>query len=86
MSLREIRTEDEVFTAEGTVGVGAIREVHPDYLVAYFEGYGTHRLHAEDIRAAHDGKVIVDPERLPDDLRDRLPHIHDGEMRRPSQS
>ena len=81
MALKDIRAEDEIFVAEGTRGVGAVRVVRPDHLLAMFEGYGEIELRAENIAAAHDGKVIVRPETLPDDLRDRLPRIHDGETR-----
>ena len=82
MALSDIRTEDEVFTAEGTRGIGAVRAVHPDHLLVNFEGYGDVELQADAIASAHDGKVIVKPDALPADLRDRLPHIHDGETRR----
>ena len=81
MPLRDIKVEDEIFTAEGTRGVGAVRAVHPEYLLANFEGYGEVELRAEHIAGAHDGKVIVDAATLPGDLQDRLPRIHDGETR-----
>lgn len=81
MALSDIRVEDEIFTQEGTRGVGAVRAVHPGHLDAYFEGYGDLELRAENIRSAHDGKVLVDPTTLPADLQDRLPKIHDGETR-----
>ena len=40
MPLSTIRIEDEVFAAEGAVGIGAVREVTPKTLTVYFEGYG----------------------------------------------
>ncbi|WP_281823460.1 hypothetical protein [Jannaschia rubra] len=84
MPLSEIQTEDEVFAAEGEVGIGAVREVTPRLLTVYFEGYGDVEIGPEQIVSAHDGKVIVDPAKLPQDLQDRLAGIHDGEYRRPS--
>ncbi|KIT16160.1 hypothetical protein [Jannaschia aquimarina] len=81
MALSEIRAEDEIFVREGERGVGAVRVVHPDHLLVMFEGYGEMRLEPKHIKSAHDGKVIVDVDTLPEDLRSRLPHIHDGESR-----
>ncbi|MEM9798441.1 MAG: hypothetical protein AAF919_18265 [Pseudomonadota bacterium] len=86
MSLSTIRVEDEVFIRDGETGVGAVREVRPDTLSVYFEGYGEVVIGPDQITSAHDGKVMVDPATLPKDLQARLPHIHDGEMRRPSES
>lgn len=86
MPLSTIRIEDEVFIAEGQVGLGAVRDVRPDTLIVYFEGYGEVPIKADQITAAHDGKVILDPTTLPQDLQARLDHIHDGELRRPSDT
>ena len=86
MPLSEIRQDDEVFVAEGEVGIGAVREVAPQELTVYFEGYGDVTIGPDQIVAAHDGKVVVDPATLPADLRARLDHIHDGEMRRPDRT
>lgn len=86
MPLSNIRAEDEVFTAEGQVGIGAVREVSPKRLTVYFEGYGDLEIGPEHIVSAHDGKVILDPATLPGDLQERLANIHDGEYRRPSET
>ncbi len=81
MPLSTIRIEDEVFIRDGETGIGAVREVRPDTLIVYFEGYGDIVIGPEQIASAHDGKVMVRPETLPDDLQARLDHIHDGEYR-----
>lgn len=81
MALSEIKIEDEVFTAEGSRGVGAVRAVRPDTLLVHFEGYGDVELGPEAIRSAHDGKVILEVDHLPSAVQARLPHIHDGETR-----
>ncbi len=86
MPLSMIRIEDEVFVAEGAVGIGAVREVTPKTLTVYFEGYGDVELGPDHIASAHDGKVVVDPTKLPQDLQDRLDHIHDGEYRNMSET
>lgn len=81
MPLSTIRIEDEVFIREGETGIGAVRDVRPDTLIVYFEGYGDIVIGPEQIASAHDGKVMVRPETLPEDLQARLDHIHDGEYR-----
>ena len=81
MSLKQIKVEDEVFVSEGTRGVGAVRAVRPDHLLVNFEGYGDVELRAENIAAAHDGKVIVRVDTLPPHLQDLLPRVHSGETR-----
>ncbi|TFL19895.1 hypothetical protein [Jannaschia formosa] len=86
MPLSTIRAEDEVFAAEGQVGIGAIREVHPDRLLAHVEGYGEVTLRPEHIRAAHDRKVVLRLEALPEDLLQHLAHAHDAEYPRPSDT
>ena len=85
MPLSTIRVEDEVFVRAGETGVGAVREVRPDTLTVYFEGYGDIEIGPEHIAEAHDNKVMVRPDMLPMDLQERLDHIHDGEYRRPSE-
>ncbi|MEM8823440.1 MAG: hypothetical protein AAGF30_07515 [Pseudomonadota bacterium] len=86
MSLATIRVEDEVFVRDGETGVGAVREVRLETLLIYFEGYGDIVIGPENIASAHDGKVLLKPETLPDDLQARLDHIHDTELRNPAQA
>jgi hypothetical protein len=85
MPLSSIRAEDEVFAAEGQVGIGAVREVRPDTLLVHVEGYGEVEIGPDHIAAAHDGKVVLRPETLPPRLREHLGHAHDGEFDDPSQ-
>lgn len=84
MSLSTIRVEDEVFVTDGETGIGAVREVRPDALTVYFEGYGEVEIGPDHIASAHDGKVMLKRDTLPTDLQDKLDHIHDAEYRRPS--
>ena len=86
MPLSTIRVEDEVFAREGEIGIGAVRDVRPATLLVHFEGYGEVEIGPDQIAAAHDGKVVLRPETLPQDLQDRLDHIHDGEYRSPSET
>lgn len=84
MSLSEIAAENEIFLRDGGTGVGAVRLVRPDSLLAWFEGHGEAELRAEHIASAHDGKVVLDPSALPPDLLEALRHAHDGEIRDPA--
>jgi hypothetical protein len=84
MPLSTIRAEDEVFLAEGEVGVGAVRDVRPRTLLVFIEGYGDVEIGPEHIAAAHDGKVVLNREALDDRLREHLAHVHDREYRDPS--
>ncbi|PWJ13287.1 hypothetical protein [Jannaschia seohaensis] len=86
MPLSNIRVEDEVFTAEGDVGLGAVREILPDHLWVSIEGYGDIRIDPEQIVAAHDGKVVLDVTKLPEHLQTLIAHVHDGEVQQPSEA
>jgi hypothetical protein len=70
-----------VFVADGELGVGAVREVHADRreLVVNIENGGDFTLPATAIRDVHEGKVILDVERLPAAMRQALQHPHDAE-------
>lgn len=81
MSLREIAAEWEVFAQEGAVGIGAVRVVHKDRLTIYLEGFGEVDITADQIDSAHDGKVVIDPAKLPDAARLAVAHAHDREPR-----
>lgn len=70
-----------VFVADGELGVGAVREVHAERreLVVNIENGGDFTLPAAAIRDVHEGKVILDVERLPPAMRQALKHPHDAE-------
>ena len=84
MALKDIRAEDEIFLREGALGIGAVREVRPDSLLVWLEGWGEATLGAGHVASAHDGKVLLDADALPADMRDRLRHAHDAELRDPA--
>jgi hypothetical protein len=85
MPLSTIRADDEVFLAEGQVGIGAVRQVRPDVLVVFIEGYGDIEVGPQNISAAHDGKVLLKLETLDARLQEHLAHVHDAEFRDPSE-
>ena len=81
MSTRDIRRDWLVFDRDGGTGIGAVRRVDPDALLVYIEGYSEITVHADDIASAHDGKVVLHLDRLPDEVREAIRHAHDRESR-----
>lgn len=69
-----------VFLAEGQTAAGAVRDLKgAAHLVVNVENGGDFVIAADAVRAVHDGKVILDYDRLPADMRDALRHLHDAE-------
>jgi hypothetical protein len=73
----------QVFAKDGDVEFGAIREVCPggrsEFLVNIENG-GDHCIPLDAIVDVHYEKVIVDPTRLPEDIRRLIEHAHDAEV------
>jgi hypothetical protein len=73
----------QVFAKDGDVEFGAIREVCPggrsEFLVSIENG-GDHCIPLDAIVDVHYAKVIVDPTRLPEDIRRLIEHAHDAEV------
>jgi hypothetical protein len=63
-----IQVGDQIFLEEGGEEIGAVRMVAKDHLVVYIEGAGDFTLTGPEIAAAHDGKVRLDPGKLPEKL------------------
>ena len=55
---------DQVFLEEGGEEIGAVRKVAPDHLVVYVEAAGDFVVPGGWVRAAHHGKVVLDPQRI----------------------
>ncbi|ASJ73381.1 hypothetical protein [Granulosicoccus antarcticus] len=79
MVFNKIQRDDAVFINEGTVGIGAVREVSADHIIVYIEGFGDQRITADEISAVHDGKVILAFDKLADTIRNAALHAHDAE-------
>jgi hypothetical protein len=65
----EVSVGDHVFLEEGGEEVGAVRRVERDHLVVYIEAAGDFIVRGPEVKAAHDGKVVlaadlVDPKLL----------------------
>jgi ribosomal protein L24 len=70
---------DQVFVGEGGEEVGAVREVAKDHLVIYIENAGDFRVSGPAVRSAHDGKVVLDPEKLEPEIAEAIGKAHAGE-------
>lgn len=57
----QVQVGDQLFLEEGGEEVGAVRKVTPDHLVVYVEAAGDFTIPGPWVRAAHDGKVVLDP-------------------------
>jgi hypothetical protein len=78
-----IRLGDQVYTAEGTDPIGAVRELRSGSrpaLIIYIENSGDITIPVPAIQAVHDGKVVLDPEKLEDGVRRALGHVRDSEV------
>jgi hypothetical protein len=81
-NLSAIQIGYQVFLDEGGEECGAVRDVAPESrneIVVYIENAGDFAVSADAIRTVHDGKVVLDPRRLDERLRDAIAHAHDSE-------
>lgn len=70
----------QVYLEEGGEEIGAVREIHREYILVYVENAGDFRIGPEGIRRVHDGKVILDKSKLDDALQEAIAHAHDEEV------
>jgi hypothetical protein len=59
---------DQVYLHHNDEEIGAVREVARDHLIVYIENRGDVRIDGSVVKAAHDGKVVLDPSKLDRDL------------------
>lgn len=57
----QVQVGDQLFLEEGGEEIGAVRRIAPDHLVVYVEAAGDFHVPGAWVRAAHDGKVVLDP-------------------------
>ncbi|MEO8699804.1 MAG: hypothetical protein ABI867_07160 [Kofleriaceae bacterium] len=62
----QVQVGDQLFLEEGGEEIGAVRQVAPDHLVVYVEAAGDFVVPGPWVRAAHDGKVVLDPKKIDD--------------------
>jgi hypothetical protein len=70
---------DQLFLEEGGEEIGAVRKVAPDHLVVYVEAAGDFVVPGPWVRAAHDGKVVLDPQKVDPQLLAAAAAAHDHE-------
>ncbi|AXQ09189.1 hypothetical protein [Xanthomonas oryzae] len=72
-----------MFLRDGEVGVGAIRDIRNggDELLITTENGGDFVLPVSVVCDVHWGKVMLDVDQLPDDVRNALRHSHGSELR-----
>lgn len=78
-----INVGDQLFLRDGGDEFGAVREVAPDgrpEIIVYVENGGAFTVPLTAVTAVHDGKVMVDPEKLPVDVQVAIRHAHDSEQ------
>ncbi|HLH11563.1 MAG TPA: hypothetical protein VKV77_06770 [Methylovirgula sp.] len=72
----------EVFAHDGETAFGAVRQVaphgRPEFIV-YVENAGDYAISLEAVLDVHDGKVVVDCNKLDPRLKQIIGHAHDAE-------
>ncbi len=75
----QIEPGQMVFTREGADGIGAVRTVEGHSFKIHVENAGEFTIALTSVTSVHDGKVIVDPQKLDADLQAAVAHRHDRE-------
>ena len=74
-----VQVGDQLFLEEGGDEIGAVRVVAPDHLVVYVEAAGDFVVPGGWVLAAHDGKVVLDPNRIDPTLLAAASRAHENE-------
>ena len=80
---KNIEIGSQVYLEEGGDPCGAVRDLrvgNRDEITIYIENSGDFIVPMDAVRAAHDGKVILDRTRLDQSLLDAVAHAHDAEV------
>jgi hypothetical protein len=75
----QVTVGDQVFLDEGSEEIGAVRKVARDHLVVYIEAAGDFVVQGPSVKAAHDGKVILDSAQLDPQLLEAARAAHERE-------
>lgn len=76
----QVSIGDQIFLEEDGEEFGAVRYVLEHELVINIENFGDVTLPAHAVRAVHDGKVIVDRQRLPASVQEIIARAHEREQ------
>lgn len=74
-----LATEMPVFAHDGEISFGAVREIYPHEVVIFIENMGDVRISRDAIADVHYGKVLLDVEKLPDNVRAAIQRAHSAE-------
>ncbi len=77
--LFQVEAGFQVYFEEGGEEIGAVRAVAPDHLVVYIEGGREFTVLGPAVRAAHDGKVVLDRNKVDPALVEAARHAHELE-------
>ena len=75
----QVSVGDQLFLEEGGEEIGAVRKVAPDHLVVYVEAAGDFVVPGTWVRAAHDGKVVLDSTKVDEKFLVAAAGAHDAE-------
>jgi hypothetical protein len=75
----QVSVGDQVYLDEGGEDIGAVRKVARDHLVIYIEAAGDFVVPGPGVKAAHDGKVVLEPGGLDPQLLDAARSAHERE-------
>lgn len=75
----QVAVGDQVFVGDSDEEVGAVRVVAKDHLVIYIENAGDFRIDGPEVISAHDGKLVLDPAKLPQPLAKAVAKAHSRE-------
>jgi hypothetical protein len=76
----QVQAGQMVFVADGAMGVGGVREVRESDLVVNIQNAGDFVLSMDAVRDVHDGKVVLDLNKLDAPVLEALRHVHDAEL------
>jgi hypothetical protein len=69
----------DVFVHDGEKAFGAVRRVHARGLTVYIENGGDFEVPASAVKEVHDEKVVLDPAKLDERLKEAIRRAHSGE-------
>jgi hypothetical protein len=77
--LNAINVGYQAYLGEGEDPFGAVRDVGDDGVTVYIENGGDFTLDPAAVRSVHDGKIILDRNRLDAAMLRAIKHAHDRE-------
>ncbi len=79
MTAEPIEEGFDVFLHDGEKAFGAVIHVAPKHITIYIENSGNFDIPLAAIKDVHDEKVVLDPAKLEQKLRDAIRRAHSGE-------